>query len=111
MHGQQTPWTLPSNTALTVGPEIDYVIIHTYNQYTLKLIRVVIAKDLITKQLGGKYILVNNATELEIYDRKSKKSHITSQKLSTEKFLKGYDMRRFGKNLRCLWTILKTLIV
>ena len=61
-----TPWTLPSNTALTVGPEIDYVIIHTYNQYTLKLIRVVIAKDLITKQLGGKYILVNNHTELEI---------------------------------------------
>ena len=29
-----TPWTLPSNTALTVGAKIDYVIVHTFNQYT-----------------------------------------------------------------------------
>ena len=83
------PWTLPSNTALTVGPEIDYVIIHTYNQYTLKLIRVVIAKDLITKQLGGKYILVNNATELEIYDRKSKKIPYYISETINGKILKG----------------------
>ena len=31
-----TPWTLPSNTALTVGPKIDYVLVETYNQYTFK---------------------------------------------------------------------------
>ena len=41
-----TPWTLPSNTALTVGPKIDYVIIQTYNQYTFKPIRVVLANAL-----------------------------------------------------------------
>jgi isoleucyl-tRNA synthetase len=29
-----TPWTLPSNTALTVGPKIDYVCCKTFNQYT-----------------------------------------------------------------------------
>jgi isoleucyl-tRNA synthetase len=29
-----TPWTLPSNTALTVGPKIDYVLVKTFNQYT-----------------------------------------------------------------------------
>ena len=31
-----TPWTLPSNTALTVGPKIDYVLVKTYNQYTFE---------------------------------------------------------------------------
>ena len=92
-----TPWTLPSNTALTVGPEIDYVIIHTYNQYTLKLIRVVIAKDLITKQLGGKYILVNNATELEIYDRKSKKIPYYISETINGKILKGVRYEKIWK--------------
>jgi len=92
-----TPWTLPSNTALTVSPEIDYVIIHTYNQYTLKLIRVVIAKDLITKQLGGKYILVNNATELEIYDRKSKKIPYYISETINGKILKGVRYEKIWK--------------
>lgn len=50
-----TPWTLPSNTALTVGPEIDYVLVHTYNQYTFQPIRVVLAKALVDKQFSGKY--------------------------------------------------------
>src|SRR5690554_367398 len=36
-----TPWTLPSNTALTVGPNIDYVLIKTYNQYTFESIQVI----------------------------------------------------------------------
>lgn len=50
-----TPWTLPSNTALTVGKKIEYAIINTYNQYTFKPIRVVLAKTLINKQFGKKY--------------------------------------------------------
>ncbi|MEK9612521.1 MAG: isoleucine--tRNA ligase [Flavobacteriaceae bacterium] len=50
-----TPWTLPSNTALTVGKNIDYVIIRTYNQYTHLPIRIVLAKALIQKQFGKKY--------------------------------------------------------
>ncbi|WP_346882374.1 isoleucine--tRNA ligase [uncultured Algibacter sp.] len=49
-----TPWTLPSNTALTVGPKIDYVLVETYNQYTFKSIRVILAKPLVGKQFGGK---------------------------------------------------------
>jgi isoleucyl-tRNA synthetase len=32
-----TPWTLPANTALTVGPKIEYTTVKTYNQYTLSL--------------------------------------------------------------------------
>ena len=41
-----TPWTLPSNTALCVGPKIEYVLIETFNQYTHEPINVVLAKNL-----------------------------------------------------------------
>ncbi len=41
-----TPWTLPSNTGLAVGKNIDYVKIKTYNQYTYEPIEVVLAKEL-----------------------------------------------------------------
>ena len=40
-----TPWTLPSNTALAVGPHIGYLVVKTYNQYTYEPITVVLAKD------------------------------------------------------------------
>lgn len=50
-----TPWTLPSNTALTVGPNIDYVLIKTFNQYTFKPVNVVLAKNLVGKQFGKNY--------------------------------------------------------
>jgi len=49
-----TPWTLPSNTALTVGPKIDYVLVETYNQYTFEPINVILAKNLVAKQFAGK---------------------------------------------------------
>jgi isoleucyl-tRNA synthetase len=49
-----TPWTLPSNTALTVGEKIKYVLINTFNQYTHLPISVVLAKDLLKK-----YFLIN----------------------------------------------------
>lgn len=44
-----TPWTLPSNTALAVGPKIEYVKIKTFNQYTGAPVSVVLAKNLISK--------------------------------------------------------------
>ncbi len=44
-----TPWTLPSNTALTVGKKIDYVKVRTYNPYTNEPVSVILAKDLIKK--------------------------------------------------------------
>ena len=49
-----TPWTLPSNTALTVGPKIDYVKIKTHNPYTHTPVSVVMAEKLVGKWFGGK---------------------------------------------------------
>lgn len=49
-----TPWTLPSNTALTVGPKIDYVKVRTINPYTEQEVDVVLAEALIPKWFGGK---------------------------------------------------------
>lgn len=40
-----TPWTLPSNTALAVGPNITYLVVKTYNSYTYAPVTVVLAKD------------------------------------------------------------------
>ena len=51
-----TPWTLPSNTALTVGANIEYVLIKTFNQYTFEPIEVILAKDLVSKQFGKKFV-------------------------------------------------------
>ena len=42
-----TPWTLPSNTALAVGPKIEYLLVKTFNQYSGKEILVIVAKDLL----------------------------------------------------------------
>ena len=44
-----TPWTLPSNLGLTVGPRIDYVLIKTFNPYTHLPVNVILAKALINK--------------------------------------------------------------
>jgi isoleucyl-tRNA synthetase len=59
-----TPWTLPSNTALCVGPKIEYKIVHSFNQYTNQKITVIIAEALIGKQFSGKYFAVNSLDEL-----------------------------------------------
>jgi isoleucyl-tRNA synthetase len=44
-----TPWTLPSNLGLTVGPNIDYVLVRTFNPYTHLPVNVVLAKNLVSK--------------------------------------------------------------
>jgi isoleucyl-tRNA synthetase len=44
-----TPWTLPSNLGLTVGPNIDYVLVQTFNPYTQLPVNVVLAKALLEK--------------------------------------------------------------
>ena len=49
-----TPWTLPSNTALTVGSKIDYVLVETYNQYTFQPMNVILAKNLSIKTVCRK---------------------------------------------------------
>ena len=49
-----TPWTLPANSALTVGKDITYVLIKTFNPYTYLPINVVLAKDLVEKYFSEK---------------------------------------------------------
>ncbi|HBV13834.1 isoleucine--tRNA ligase [Chryseobacterium carnipullorum] len=51
-----TPWTLPSNTALAVGRDIEYVLVKTFNQYTFEPITVVLARVLLEKNFGKKYV-------------------------------------------------------
>ena len=68
-----TPWTLPSNTALTVGEKIEYVFIETFNQYTFKRINVILAKALISRQFCKKYELVKSVSELNSFSPSDKK--------------------------------------
>lgn len=67
-----TPWTLPSNTALTVGPKIDYVLVKTFNQYTFEPINVILAKNLVANQFSNKYEKVTNAEALDAYNKEDK---------------------------------------
>ena len=62
-----TPWTLPSNTALTVGPKIEYVSVRTYNQYTFEPITIVVAKNLAEAQFDKKFQKVENEEALSNY--------------------------------------------
>lgn len=68
-----TPWTLPSNTALTVGPKIDYVLVKTFNQYTFEPINVVLAKPLMAKQFAGKYFEAESEADFANYKSEDKK--------------------------------------
>ena len=68
-----TPWTLPSNTALTVGPKIDYALVKTFNQYTFEPINVVLGKPLVSKQFSGKFFKVESKSELDAFKPEDKK--------------------------------------
>ena len=69
-----TPWTLPSNTALTVGSKIEYVLVDTFNQYTFEPTKVILAKKLVGKQFGGKNTIeVDTPEELKEYTSGNKK--------------------------------------
>jgi len=68
-----TPWTLPSNTALTVGAKIEYVIVKTFNQYTFEPIKVVLAKSLVAKQFSGKFFEAESKSDFTEYSSDSKK--------------------------------------
>lgn len=67
-----TPWTLPSNTALTVGPKIEYVLVKTYNQYTFEPINVVLAKNLVGYQFAKGFAKVEEEAELANYTKGDK---------------------------------------
>ena len=68
-----TPWTLPSNTALTVGPKIEYALVSTFNQYTFEPINVILAKNLLGYQFGKTFFEVEDKAELENYKSEDKK--------------------------------------
>jgi len=68
-----TPWTLPSNTALTVGNKIEYVLVATFNQYTFEPIKVVLAKKLVSYQFSGKFQEVETVDDLKTYTEGDKK--------------------------------------
>ncbi|MEW2920442.1 isoleucine--tRNA ligase [Muricauda sp. ANG21] len=68
-----TPWTLPSNTALTVGPKIEYTLVKTFNQYTFEPINVVVAKNLVSYNFSGKFAKVETEEELNSFKEGDKK--------------------------------------
>jgi len=75
-----TPWTLPSNTALCVGPKIEYVLVKTFNQYTGDEVNLVLAKPLIGKQLSGKYAPVDEELTMNGFSLGDKKIPYTIEK-------------------------------
>ncbi|PWS27438.1 isoleucine--tRNA ligase [Pedobacter yonginense] len=68
-----TPWTLPSNTALTVGPKIDYVLVKTFNQYTFLPTQVILAKNLVGKQFSKIFFESNEEQDFTNFKAGDKK--------------------------------------
>ena len=68
-----TPWTLSSNTALTVGKKIDYVLVKTFNQYTFQPIQVVCAKALVGKQFTKKFFAAESEEDFAKFSEEDKK--------------------------------------
>jgi isoleucyl-tRNA synthetase len=66
---------LPSNTALTVGPKIDYVLVQTFNQYTFEPVNVILAKNLVGKQFGKGFFESTEASDFENLKKAIKRFH------------------------------------
>jgi len=62
-----TPWTLPSNTALCVGPAIEYVKVKTHNPYTKEVCNLILAESLLTSVMGkNEYEILNRKKGTEL---------------------------------------------
>ncbi|SEF58429.1 isoleucine--tRNA ligase [Flavobacterium urumqiense] len=68
-----TPWTLPSNTALTVGPKIEYALVKTFNQYTFRPATLILAKNLVAKQFGKGFFESADLADFENFKEGDKK--------------------------------------
>ncbi|SMC79535.1 isoleucine--tRNA ligase [Moheibacter sediminis] len=68
-----TPWTLPSNTALTVGSKIEYVLVETFNQYTFRPQKVILGKPLLNSVFGKNYFESNEPSDFENFKEGDKK--------------------------------------
>jgi isoleucyl-tRNA synthetase len=76
-----TPWTLPSNLGLTVGPSIDYVLVKTFNPYTHVPQNVILAKALLSKYFSLDYFLGSNDVNVGNvqFDSGKKSSHVVHE--------------------------------
>src|SRR5215203_2906143 len=89
-----TPWTLPSNLGLTVGPNIDYILVKTFNPYTHLPINVILARALV-----GKYFDLSGVDSNSIKEGFSVVgSGLEKNKISNWSILKGFK----GKDLEGL---------
>jgi len=95
-----TPWTLPSNTALTVGPKIDYVLVETFNQYTFRPTKVILAKNLVGKQFGKGFFASTEPHDFENFKEGDK--NIPFQILAE---CKGADLVGIRYEQLLQWTI------
>ena len=68
-----TPWTLPSNTALTVGDSIEYTVVQTFNPYTFNPVYVILAKSLVQKIFSEVFFPVLSKILLEDFKKEDKK--------------------------------------
>ena len=84
-----TPWTLPSNTALAVGKDIDYVLVRTFNQYTFEPIQVILAKALVEKQFGAKFFKTSEEADFIAYANDENRKKIPYEVLAE---CKGADL-------------------
>ena len=67
-----TPWTLPSNTALCVGPKIEYVLVRSFNPYTHHEMLVILAKELVGKHFGKGFVPAEDESAFANYDKSGK---------------------------------------
>ena len=84
-----TPWTLPSNTALAVGKNIDYVLVRTFNQYTFEPIQVILAKELVEKQFGTKFFKTSEEADFTAYANDENRKKVPYEVLAE---CKGADL-------------------
>ena len=84
-----TPWTLPSNTALAVGKDIDYVLVRTFNQYTFEPIQVILAKALVEKQFGAKFFKTSEQADFIAYANDENRKKVPYEVLAE---CKGADL-------------------
>lgn len=87
-----TPWTLPSNVALCVGPKIDYVAVETYNPYSGEPMTMIMAENLVTSYLKADHKAKEG--ELPAFDKDKKICpwRIVDRMKGTE--LEGYHYRQ-----------------
>ena len=82
-----TPWTLPSNTALTIGKKINYVVVDTFNLYTEKPIRVLLAKELLNKVFDNKFIQINSRKDLSLESKEKRFPFLVVNEIMGEKLI------------------------